>query len=123
MFLNSKIQTKRMARRLAFGILTLMILAVLLSSCQQSAQQTTAPAETSKITIKDFAFNPQSVTINAGTKVIWTNFDTEAHELKSSLFDQTIYPGNSYSYTFNHTGNYSYYCLRHSLENGTIIVK
>ncbi len=112
-----------MAKRLVFGILALMALAVLLSSCQQSTTQTTAPAETSKIMIKNFAFNPQSVTIKAGTKVIWTNFDAETHALKSTFFEHTLYPGDSYSYTFNLTGTYNYYCLLHSPENGTIIVE
>ncbi len=112
-----------MAKRLVFGILALMILAVLLSGCQQSAPQTTAPVETSKILIKDFAFNPQSVTVKAGTKVTWTNLDDVNHVLKSNFFEQTLYPGDSYSYTFNQTGTYNYSCLIHPSMKGTIIVQ
>lgn len=78
------------------------------------------------ITILNFAFGPQTVTVSPGTKVTWTNKDSTAHTVTSDspLFDSgQINPGGTYSFTFNQTGNFGYHCNIHTSMTGTIIVK
>lgn len=70
------------------------------------------------ITIQNFAFSPQTMTVKAGTTVTWTNQDTAAHNIKSS-FDfnsKTLNKGDSYQFTFNEKGTFDYICGLHPLR-------
>jgi amicyanin len=84
------------------------------------------------ITIQNFAFNPPSLSISAGTTVTWTNQDTVQHQIindATSTFGQgqqfesnPLGQGQSYSFTFNEIGTYPYHCNIHPSMKGTIIV-
>ena len=81
----------------------------------------------SKIEIKDFAFNPQTITVKSGEKVTWINRDEEPHTVvsvgkqfkKSSALDTD----QTYTITAGAPGTYSYFCSVHPKMTGTIIVK
>ncbi len=109
--------------------LLLIIPVILVSGCvaqpstQPPANQT--PPSGSAITIKNFAFNPQSVTIKPGTTVTWTNEDSAPHTVTSDsgIFDSGQLPnGGSFSYTFNQNGRFDYHCSIHPYMKGSIIV-
>ena len=62
-----------------------------------------AQNQSSAIAIDNFTFNPQTVTVKAGTTVTWTNKDDIPHaiaavgkQFKSKVLDTD----NSYSFTF-----------------------
>jgi len=77
------------------------------------------------VTIQNFAFNPSSLTVKAGTTVTWTNKDSTNHPVASDtgVFNSgTLNNGESYSFTFNQTGTYPYHCTTHTSMKGTIIV-
>jgi plastocyanin len=84
-------------------------------------------AQTYNIEISSSAFNPSSLTINAGDTVIWTNQDSFSHtvtsdsgsELKSSSFSS----GGTYNHIFTTAGTYDYHCAIHTMMKGTIIVQ
>ena len=84
------------------------------------------PARTTTITIKNYMFGPQTVTIKKGTTVIWTNTDIAKHTVTaddgsgptSKFFGQ----GESYSYTFSKAGIYTYHCEPHPYMTATITV-
>lgn len=61
------------------------------------------------------AFSPSSITVARGTTVIWINKDATVHTVTSgAMFDSgDVTQGKSFSYTFNSTGTYSYYCRYH----------
>src|SRR6185437_8847975 len=40
-------------------------------------------AKENRIEIKDFAFNPQTITVKSGEKVTWINWDEEPHTIVS----------------------------------------
>lgn len=86
-----------------------------------------ASAMTAAISIKDFSFNPSSLTIKPGTKVTWTNNDITSHTITSdsgNLLDSPILaPGESFSFTFSAAGTASYHCSIHRMMKGVIIVK
>lgn len=87
----------------------------------------TAPtaADGPEVTIKDFAFDPNPVTIPIGTTLTWTNNDGEIHTATNpdSVFDsQTLQVGMSYSYTFAAAGTYEYACIFHPYMKGAVIV-
>ena len=78
------------------------------------------------IVMQNSNFTPSSVTIKAGDKVIWTNFDGMQHTVvsDSGLFDSGLLAkGITFEYTFNGIGTFNYHCSVHPTMKGTIIVQ
>ena len=75
------------------------------------------------VDIKNMSFSPQSVNIDKGTAITWTNNDTVTHTVTGDGFDRTLKPGETFSYTFNDAGIYNYHCLVHPSMKGVITVK
>ena len=80
-----------------------------------------------KIEIKDFAFNPQTLTVKSGEKITWINRDEEPHTVvsvekqfkKSSALDTD----EEFTITAGAPGTYTYFCSVHPKMTGTIIVQ
>ena len=78
------------------------------------------------VTIDNFTFNPQTVTVKAGTTVAWTNKDDIPHAIAAvgKLFkSKALDTDNSYSFTFTTPGTYAYFCSLHPHMTGTIMVE
>jgi len=124
------------------AILTLLILFMVISlaACSQyqqtasqsptqpaagaPAQQPAATGTTVSVAIKNFAFDPQTLTIDKGTTVKWTNEDSVAHKIKSDTFNSDyLNSGNTYEFTFNNSGTYPYSCAIHPSMTATIVVR
>jgi plastocyanin len=86
-----------------------------------------AQAKPTVVDIKDFAFAPKTLTVTAGTRVVWTNRDEEPHVVVSAgnqfATSKALDTSDSYGVTFDHAGTYTYYCAIHPMMVGTIIVK
>jgi plastocyanin len=82
---------------------------------------------TSAISIDDFAFKPQTLTVKAGTTVTWTNKDADAHGIASSnnafAKSKALDTNDNYSFTFSTPGTYQYFCYIHPQMTGTIVVE
>ncbi len=85
-----------------------------------------AQNRTLAVAIDNFTFNPQTLTVKAGTTVTWTNKDDIPHavaavgkQFKSKVMDTD----NSYSFTFTTPGTYAYFCSLHPHMTGTIVVE
>ncbi len=76
------------------------------------------------ISIRNSQFNPDDIVIGKGTKVIWTNYDSQGHTITSeNYFDSnTIQKGETFSFVFNEIGEFEYNCKIHPEMIGTIIV-
>ena len=78
------------------------------------------------ISIKDFSFNPASVSIKVGDSVTWSNADGAAHSIQSGndAFDSPdkIAPATSFSFTFATAGTFTYICGIHPYMKGTVVV-
>ena len=84
---------------------------------------TTPPANAVDITME---FTPSSLTVSVGDTVTWTNKDTMAHTATADngTFDSgNLSPGETFSFTFDTAGTYTYKCNIHSSMTGTIIVE
>ncbi len=76
------------------------------------------------INISNFAFSPSTLTVNKGDTVTWVNLDGVAHTVVGSSIDSgTLATGQSYSFTFNESGTFSYYCSIHPSMQGKVIVQ
>jgi plastocyanin len=80
-----------------------------------------------KIEIKDFAFNPQTITVKSGEKITWINRDEEPHTVVSveKQFKKSTALDTDQEFTVvaGSPGAYSYFCSVHPKMTGTIIVK
>ena len=90
------------------------------------AAPASAAVLTDAVTIQTFAFTPAAISVKAGTTVVWTNKDDEAHTVFFA-FDHSISPvlvngHNVYSKTFTTPGSYSYHCTIHPFMVGTVVV-
>jgi plastocyanin len=85
-----------------------------------------ASGKQNRIEIKDFAFNPQTITVKSGEKVTWINRDEEPHTVvsvgkqfkKSTALDTD----QEFTITAGAPGTYEYFCSVHPKMTGTIIV-
>ena len=95
------------------------------SPTSASAPTGTTAVSGTKISIKAFAFNPNSLTIKVGTRVTTTNLDSATHTWTAGggLFDSGNLPtGKSFSVTFAKPGTFNYVCSIHAFMHGGITV-
>ncbi len=86
-----------------------------------------AQAETVHVELKDFAFDPQNVTVHVGDTVMWTNNDTMNHDVTFEAgFDSggqgSLAPGETFNHTFDTAGDFNYRCTLHSSDFATGMV-
>src|SRR5574337_2199563 len=77
-------------------------------------------------------YDPDVVTVQRKTLVMWTNIDSTSHTVTSgipsenetgTIFDSSqIAPGGTYSFIFMNTGTYNYFCSIHPWMTGQVIV-
>ncbi|HTK39241.1 MAG TPA: cupredoxin family copper-binding protein [Patescibacteria group bacterium] len=82
--------------------------------------------KTNMVTISNFDYGPQTITVKKGTTVTWTNQDGVKHNVVgdtlSTLNGPLLAKGESYSYTFDTVGTFSYHCAPHPYMKGTVVV-
>jgi plastocyanin len=80
-----------------------------------------------RIEIKDFAFNPQTLTVKSGEKIIWINRDEEPHTIvsveKQFKKSPALDTDEEFTITAGAPGTYTYFCSVHPKMTGTIIVE
>ncbi|MCC2683255.1 MAG: hypothetical protein K0R75_154 [Paenibacillaceae bacterium] len=79
-----------------------------------------------KVSITDFAFDPDTLTISAGTMLVFTNMDDVEHTVtaKDGSFDSGLLKqGKTFTHTFDQAGTYMIYCKPHPFMTMTITVK
>lgn len=121
--------------RYFIGIAIATAILIISNSCSKSAMNnmygtggstkgTGGPAA-NEVLIQNMAFNPATITVNAGTTVTWTNKDAIAHTVTSdnSLFNSgSIGSNGTYSYTFQTAGSFPYHCSIHTMMTGSVVV-
>jgi plastocyanin len=84
-------------------------------------------AAEAQVQMKDFKFGPTTLTIPAGTTVVWTNLDSDSHNVAITDGPELwVSPeqksGQTSSFTFSKAGKYSYYCEFHPEMVATLTV-
>lgn len=91
-----------------------------------AAQSSQDRAEEVKVTIDNFSFAPQDVTVKAGTTVTWVNQDDVPHTVVSNdkkFKSKALDTDDKFSFTFNDPGTYEYYCSVHPKMTAKVTVK
>ena len=117
-------------RRLWIVLPPLLILAALLlggrsatSACASVSDE--RPSRVA-VAIENYAFQPDPITVAAGTTVVWTNRDEVAHTVVSNdkLFSSPELAENrNFEFTFKKAGTFAYSCSLHPEMKGKVIVK
>jgi plastocyanin len=102
--------------------------ALLLHAAGAAAQHQTAVPTARQITIENFAFVPATVTVAAGTEIVWVNHDEDLHTVNSiatptAFKSPPLDTGDKFAFVFTKPGHYRYFCSIHPHMVGTIIVK
>jgi plastocyanin len=91
------------------------------------ARAQTPAAAAVAVGIDNFTFNPQTVTVKAGTTVTWTNKDDIPHGIAvtNNAFkrSQALDTDDSFAFTFTTPGTYQYFCYIHPHMTGSIVVE
>jgi plastocyanin len=80
----------------------------------------------STVHIKNFAFDPATLTVAAGTTVRFVNDDSEAHTVTArdgSFNSNGLDTNDSWSFRFTKPGDYPYFCQLHPYMKGEVVVK
>jgi len=80
------------------------------------AQLLAGGPDTVIVLLDNIAFSPGVLTVQKGSTVVWINKETPKHTVTADdeLFDsETMSVGVSFSFTFNETGTFPYYCKFH----------
>jgi len=113
-----------MAQRIPVTFLPSVAFAILSISVPRAAR-----AATSNVSIQNFAFNPQNVSINIGDTVVWTNLDSIGHSVTGSTGTETICGVGAFGLngtcvrTFATAGVFAYHCTPHPFMTGTVTVR
>ena len=102
------------------GAIALMVLAIHTSI----AREKPAP---NQVTIDNFRFTPQTLTVPVGTTVAWINRDDIPHTVVSTDMKTFVSPAldtdEKFTHTFTAAGTNDYYCSVHPHMKGRIIVQ
>jgi plastocyanin len=84
----------------------------------------TAPAAAT-VEIKNYAFNPTTVTIGAGQTVQWNfNDNGVAHNvIGDDGMHSSDQASGSFRHTFKHSGTFNYQCSLHASMHGVVVVQ
>jgi len=109
--------------------------AVLAAGCGGSGDGATASAPSgggssgtpSAISIRNFKFSPDTISVRSGARIKVTNSDSAPHTVTADdghSFDSgTVQQGASASIRAPGAGRYAYHCTIHPFMTGTLVVK
>lgn len=103
---------KRMLR--IFSLMIVLMAATFTIACGGSEEPADMPAtepapQQASVVMYQYKFNPNTLSIAAGTTVVFENKDPEQSNVTIAALniDQMIAPGQTWSYTFNTTGEFA----------------
>jgi plastocyanin len=111
----------RLARTRTAALLLVACALVLLPAGGAEARGTTHT-----VSVRDNVFSPQTISIRRGDKIKWSNTGHRAHTTTSAsqLWDNTMAPGETFTYRFTSPGTFRYRCTipTHTGMTGTVTV-
>src|SRR4051812_26826220 len=84
------------------------------------------PVTGDAVTIRGFAFGPEALQVQKGTKVTWTNKDSSTHTATAddgSFDTKSIKKGAAGTATLEKAGTFAYHCDIHPSMHGSIVVR
>jgi len=106
-------------------------------AAEPSGEASPAPRSNGKAMARvvDTAFAPETLTVEAGTEVVWRQTGKQPHSVTANdegfdsspkcsplNSDRCLEEGDSFFFTFEEPGSFKYYCRVHGLADGTGMV-
>jgi plastocyanin len=113
-------------KKLSIAGLTGFVLAAMVMFAGSPSVGANTDQPSAEVTIDNFTFGPQTITVPVGTTVTWTNKDDIPHTSVSTegvFKSKVLDTDEKFSYTFTKAGTYPYYCTIHPKMTGQIVVK
>jgi plastocyanin len=79
-----------------------------------------------RVTIMNFAFVPARIEVSPGTRVVWTNRDSDPHTVttdRPGFSSQALDTGQSYAEVVSRAGTVTYHCTIHPFMHGSVVVR
>ena len=79
-----------------------------------------------RLTIHNFAFQPARLVVSPGTRLIWTNTDSDPHTVDSTKnvwTSEALDTSGQFARVFSKAGTFPYYCSIHPFMHGAIVVQ
>ncbi|MCW2573679.1 MAG: putative copper binding protein [Frankiales bacterium] len=84
------------------------------------------PAQAAEVvvTIDNFTFTPQTVTVHPGDKIVWQNHDDIPHSVVApgTFKSPALDTDENFSFNFDKVGTVDYFCGLHPHMQGKIVV-
>jgi len=109
-----------------FAVIVPVVLAAVLMLVPTRATSADAKSSPTEVSVDNFTFGPDTLTVAANSTVTWINKDDVPHTIASNdgLFkSKALDTDDKYSYTFTKPGTYSYFCSIHPKMVGKIVVQ
>jgi plastocyanin len=77
------------------------------------------------LTIDNFTFKPDAVTVPVGTRIVWVNDDDIPHSIVETMgkfHSPALDTEDKFSFTFDKAGSYEYFCGLHPHMKGKVVV-
>ena len=77
------------------------------------------------LTIDNFTFKPDAITVPVGTKIVWENNDDIPHsivETTGKFHSPALDTEDKFSFIFDKAGSYEYFCGLHPHMKGKVVV-
>ena len=105
--------------------LALLAAAILAVAIPAAGQDVAAESPIVTISIENFTFSPETVTVAPGTTVTWVNHDDIPHvvvDTGKGFRSKALDTDDSYSFTFASPGSFEYFCALHPHMTGMVVV-
>ena len=113
---------------IAIIVLVLLAVSVLLLGRDQRTSKSgqAAGAAGTEVSIDNFSFTPQTLTVSVGAEVKWINHDDVPHTVVAndqSFKSKALDTDETFSVTFAKPGTYEYFCSVHPKMVAKVIVQ
>lgn len=108
-----------------FGLFLLFVL-LAFPEMQSAAGGADRGASGAEVTIDNFTFSPQILTVRLGTRITWTNHDDIPHAVMSEnaeFHSKTLDTDDTFSFTPTQPGTYLYFCSLHPKMTAKLVVQ
>ena len=113
-------------KRSYIGLAVLSATLLILLTIPRSAVGGPRNAASAEITIDNFSFTPQTLTVKVGTKITGTTRDDIPHAVMSEnaeFHSKAMDTDDSFSFTPTKAGTYSYFCSLHPKMTAKVVVE
>jgi plastocyanin len=111
---------------MAVGVIVALVLAQLAGAAEAPKPPAGAERGTAaRVRIVDNRYRPRTITVEAGTRVRWSNAGRNSHSVTADdrSFDSGLLaPGDRFARRFRRPGSYPFHCTVHPRMTGTIRV-